>query len=82
LRWKAKHEKFHHAVTVEEWRLPDGTDLVEVSIRVQPEEYVEAKKQFEAHLSKIGLDPKGAQQTKALTALQYFTDQLRKQKKK
>jgi len=82
LRWKAKHEKFHHAVTVEEWRLPDGTDLVEVSIRVQPEEYVEATKQFEAHLSKIGLDPKGAQQTKALTALQYFTDQLRKQKKK
>lgn len=82
LRWKTKHEKFHHALTVEEWRLPNGNDLVEVSIKVQPEESVEAKKQFEAHLTKIGLDPKGAQQTKTLTALQYFASQLGKGKKK
>jgi len=82
LHWKTKHEKFRHALTVEEWRLPDGHDLVEVSIRVEPKESMEEKKQFEAHLSKIGLDPKGAQQTKTLTALKYFTAQLGKQKKK
>lgn len=82
LRWKTKHEKFHYGLTVEEWRLPNGNDLVEVSIKVEPDESVEAKKQFEAHLTKIGLDPKGAQQTKTLTALQYFASQFGKGKKK
>src|SRR4051794_24481939 len=36
LRWKLKHATFPHELTVEEWRLPDGQDLVEVSIKVPP----------------------------------------------
>ena len=82
LRWKTKHEKFVYPITVEEWRLPNGDDLVEVSIKVPPEKSVEAKKLFEAHLVKIGLDPKGAQQTKTLTALKYFASHLAKGRKK
>lgn len=36
LRWKLKHENFPHELTLEEWRLPDGEDLVEVSVKTEP----------------------------------------------
>jgi len=72
LRWKLEHEGFPHRLTVEEWRLPNGDDLVEVSIKVLPAEAGRAQKAFCAHLEKLGLDPQGAQETKTRTALQYF----------
>jgi hypothetical protein len=78
LRWKFKHENFPHELTLEEWRLPDGNDLVEVSIKTSPSEAPEAQKQFESHLRKLGLDPKGAQETKTRTALEYFAKAHRK----
>src|SRR5215813_532348 len=37
LRWKLRHEKFPHELAVEEWRLPNGEDLVEVSIKAPPD---------------------------------------------
>lgn len=72
LRWKVEHKDFPHELTVEEWRLPDGDDLVEVSIKVAPDEAPEAQKAFERHLTGLKLDPKGAQETKTRTALEYF----------
>ena len=72
LRWKLRHAEFPHQLTVEEWRLPNGDDLVEVSIKVPPAEATQARKAFEAHLEKLGLDPEGAQETKTRTALKYF----------
>lgn len=72
LRWKLKHKGFPHELTVEEWRLPDGDDLVEVSIKVAPDEAPVARKAFEQHLTDLKLDPKGAQETKTRTALEYF----------
>jgi len=82
LCWKTEHKDFAYPLSIEEWRLPNGEDLVEVSIKVQPAQSVKAKKHFETHLKELGLDPKGAQQTKTLTALQYFASQLHKGKKK
>jgi len=72
LRWKLRHTKFPHELTVEEWRLPNGEDLVEVSIKAPPDKAPKAQKEFVKHLSELGLDPKGAQETKTRTALEYF----------
>jgi hypothetical protein len=77
LRWKLKHEGFPHELTVEEWRLPDGEDLVEASIKVSPDEATQARKAFDKHLKSLGLDPKGAQETKTRTALEFFAKACR-----
>jgi hypothetical protein len=72
LRWKLKHKEFPYQLTIEEWRLPDGDDLVEASIKVSPDEASSAHKEFDQHLKQLGLDPRGAQETKTRTALEYF----------
>jgi hypothetical protein len=72
LRWKLRHKGFPHELTVEEWRLPDGDDLVEVSIKVPTDEAAQARKEFDEHLQSMSLDPRGAQETKTRTALEYF----------
>lgn len=77
LRWKLEHKGFPYRLTVEEWRLPDGDDLVEVSIKTSPEDAATARTAFEAHLAKLGLDPQGAQETKTRTALEYFAKTLK-----
>lgn len=77
LRWKLEHEGFPHELTVEEWRLPDGDDLVEVSIKVAPSQAPSAREEFDRHLRTLGLDPMGAQETKTRTALEYFAGTLR-----
>jgi hypothetical protein len=64
-------------LTLEEWRLPNGEDLVEVSIKAEPKGARQARKDFDAHLRDLGLDPEGAQQTKTRTALEYFTTALK-----
>lgn len=80
LRWKPRHETFAHELTLEEWRLPNGEDLVEVSIKAAPKEARQARKEFDAHLRELGLDPDGAQETKTRTALKYFTKALKEAK--
>ncbi len=75
LRWQTKHKKFPYDLTSEEWRLPDGTDLLETSIKVPPGDAEEAGRRFAAHLQEIGLDPEGAQETKTRTALEFFVRQ-------
>ncbi len=77
LRWKPKHETFPHELTLEEWRLPSGEELVEVSIKAPPDQALEARKEFETHLRDLGLDPKGAQDTKTRTVLEYFASILK-----
>ncbi|MFO1205091.1 MAG: hypothetical protein U1E63_05085 [Burkholderiales bacterium] len=58
--------------------MPDGEDLVEVSIKTPPEDAPQAEKDFDQHLRNLGLDPKGAQETKTRTALEYFANAHRK----
>ena len=77
LRWKLEHKDFPYRLTVEEWRLPNGDDLVEVSIKSPPAEAIAAQKAFDAHLTKLGLDPQGAQETKTRTALEYFAKAIK-----
>jgi hypothetical protein len=74
LRWKPEQETFPHELTLEEWRLPNGEDLVEVSIKVGPKEARQAREDFDAHLKSLGLNPEGSsQEAKTCTALEYFT---------
>jgi len=80
LRWKSKHKGFPYELTTEEWRLPQGEDLVEVSIKVPPRKEAQARKDFDKHLRQLGLDPAGAQETKTRTALEYFAKTHRKTK--
>jgi hypothetical protein len=78
LRWKLEQKGFPHELTLEEWRLPDGEDLVEVSIKTEPSNAAEARKEFDQHLRGLGLDPEGAQEAKTRTALEYFAKAHRK----
>lgn len=82
LCWQTEHKGFPHKMTIEEWRLPDGEDLVEVSIKVKPDQDAEARKKFNEHLRELGIDPNGAQQTKTRTALEYFAKALVSPKRK
>ena len=77
LRWKPEHETFGHELTLEEWRLPSGEDLVEVSIKAHPDEAVRARNEFDAHLKDLGLDPEGTQETKTRITLEYFAKTLK-----
>jgi hypothetical protein len=73
LRWKTKVDSLDYELTSEEWRLPNGRDLLETSIKVPTKEARPARKAFERCLTGMGLDPRGAQATKTRTALDYFT---------
>ena len=78
LRWKTRHLGFAHELTAEEWRLTDGEDLLEVSIKVEPGQAATERKAFESHLRELHLDPAGAQETKTRTALKYFVQTLKR----
>jgi hypothetical protein len=71
--WEIEPNGLGHEVTVEEWVLPDGSDLVELSIKVEPGKAAEASREFAEYLRSRAIDTEGDQQTKTRTALSYFT---------
>jgi hypothetical protein len=72
-KWKIRARKLGHEVVVERWKLPDRSDLVELSIKVAPGEATVAADAFLAFLEAMGLEVSGDQQTKTRGALTYFT---------
>jgi hypothetical protein len=72
-KWETTPKDFAREITVEEWVLPDGSDLVEISVKVEPAETAGAKVEFDDYLRSRGVDTRGDQQTKTRTALTYFT---------
>jgi hypothetical protein len=72
-KWDVEPKQLGYEITVEEWVLPDRSDLVELSIKVSPEEAIEANERFVAYLRSRGFDTEGEQKTKTRTALEYFT---------
>jgi adenylate cyclase class IV len=76
LRWSFDQDDVPYDLTAEEWRLPDGKDLLEVSIKVEREEAAGAREIFETFLRGLGLDTEGAQETKTRVALEYFAAKL------
>jgi len=72
-RWKVRHEGFpYYELCAEEWRLPDGRDVVELSIKAKPAEAAAAQAALEGFLAELGLAQETRQQTKTRTALEYF----------
>jgi hypothetical protein len=66
-KWECEPKDLGYEVTVEEWVLPDRSDLVEISIKVDPNEAVEANERFVDFLRSRGFDTEGEQQTKTRT---------------
>jgi hypothetical protein len=81
-KWEWKPPGFAHEVTIEEWVLPDKSDFLELSIKVNPREAIEAADAFRALLVEHKLDPDGDSQAKTRWALEFFAadDQLRAQR--
>lgn len=76
LRWKIADRRLPYELTVEEWRLPNGADLLEMSIKVAPQDEHAGLARFQAFIHDLKLDPAGAQETKTRVALQYFASQF------
>ena len=72
-KWKVDAKELGREVVAERWKLPDGSDLVELSIKVEPGEATGAAEAFTRYLESLGLDVDGDQQTKTRGALTYFT---------
>jgi len=70
--WKVKHEGLPYELCAEEWRLPDGRDVIEISIKAKPAEAAAAQAALEGFLAEMGLEQETRQQTKTRTALEYF----------
>jgi hypothetical protein len=76
LRWKSRHEGLARELTAEEWHLPDGTDLLELSIKVDRNDAFRSRNEFLAFLARVGLDHTGVQEAKTRIALEFFARRL------
>jgi hypothetical protein len=72
-KWEWEPMGFPHEVTIEEWVLPDESDFIELSIKVGPDEAIEAATAFRDLLVDRGLNAGGDQQAKTRWALEFFT---------
>jgi hypothetical protein len=72
-KWEWQPPGFAHEVTIEEWVLPDKSDFLELSIKVDPVEAIEAGGAFQALLVDHKLKPDGDSQAKTRWALEFFT---------
>jgi hypothetical protein len=76
-RWKPKLSgSLTYSIRCERWHIPDGRQLLELSIRVQPEQAQVAQEQFMQYLKDNNLDPTGVQETKTRLVLEYFAKEL------
>ena len=71
-RWKFRHEGLPHELCLEEWRLPDGRNVVEVSNKASQPETAAAQAALDGFLAELGIDRETRAQTKTLTALEHF----------
>jgi len=72
-KWKVDPKGFGEEVVAEEWTLPDGSDLIELSIKTEPERAKEVSDAFIAYLEENGFTTEGEQQTKTRATRSYFT---------
>ena len=72
-KWKIDPKGFGEDVVAEEWTLPDGSDLIELSIKIEPERANDASETFMSFLEDNGFTTEGDQQTKTRATLTYFT---------
>jgi hypothetical protein len=72
LKLKVSPKGMGRRLAVELWIYPDGTQILELSTKCAPDEWLEAAIGARDFLSGIGLDLSAEQSTKTRTALEYF----------
>jgi hypothetical protein len=72
LKLKMKPEGLGRRIVGEVWLYPDGSQIVELSIKARPAEALQAAFEAKQFLKRRHLDLAGDQQTKTKTALEFF----------
>jgi hypothetical protein len=72
-KWEVEPKELDWEVIVEEWVLPDDSDLVELSVKAEPGEAAKAHAAFAEFMEGRDIDTEGDQQTKTRAVLGYFT---------
>lgn len=72
---KAKHQPkdFDERITVEMWLYPDGTRILEISTKCEPENVFQAGADFKAYLARCNIPISALQEPKTRAALEFFT---------
>jgi hypothetical protein len=73
IKVKVKPEGLGRRLVGELWMYPDGSQIVELSIKARPDEVFQVVAEAKAFLVNAGVDLTGEQQTKTKTALEFFT---------
>ena len=76
LKLKFAPPDFGRRVVAELWNYPDGSRLLELSVKCAPAEAFGVAAETKAFLAAHGVDLLAEQQTKTKTALEYFSEQL------
>ena len=76
LKLKLTPVSFPRRVVAELWLYPDGTRLLELSIKCPPTEAFDAAAESRRFLTAHGIDLLAEQQTKTRMALDYFASEL------
>jgi hypothetical protein len=73
IKLKINPKGFGRRLVGELWLYPDGSQIVELSMKAQPSEAFQVATEAKGFLSGLGIDLAGEQQTKTKTALQFFS---------
>lgn len=76
LKLKLFPKGFSQKLVAEMWLYPDGKRILELSTKCEPSQIFEVALETRAHLSGMGVNLSGEQQTKTKTALEFFAGQL------
>jgi hypothetical protein len=72
LKQKHRPKDFDRNMTIELWLYPDGTRILEISIKCLPAEAFQAGAEFKSYLQDIGVTLDASQETKTKTSLEFF----------
>lgn len=79
LKLKSTPEGFDRRLVAEMWVYPDGSRILELSTKCLPGEAFQVAAEWQAELTRLGVDLTSEQHTKTKTALEYFSSLLGKE---
>jgi hypothetical protein len=79
LKLKQQPEGFPRKIVGEMWLYPDGTRIVELSMKCMPDEAFQVAAEARAFFHERGIDTTAPQQMKTKTALEFFSKELANQ---
>lgn len=74
--WKVSSSKLSVPLTVERWTLPDGTVLLEVSVKTTTKKTASVQAELDTFLAKKKLGVDTAGETKTRAVLEYYADRI------